>query len=78
MLAGSFSSDHPALKSRWGGHLNVNGWTLNLDGGPLTLDKGTRPLASPLQFMYCPQLFFFIKYRRNRLLRVSFIDNRIL
>ena len=41
MLAGSFSSDHHALKSRWG-TLNLNGKTLNLDGGTLNLDGGTR------------------------------------
>ena len=37
MLAGSFLSDHPALKSQWG--------TLNLDGEMLlvTLDRGTLP-----------------------------------
>ena len=33
MLAGSFSSDHPALRSRLGVHLNLDGGTLNLDGG---------------------------------------------
>ena len=43
MLAGSFSSDHPVLKSRYGGHLNLDGVTLNLDGGTLTFDGGTRP-----------------------------------
>ena len=36
MLAGSFSSDHPALKSRWE--------TLSPDRGTLTLDGGD---ASP-------------------------------
>ena len=36
MLASSFLSDHPALKFRWGGHLNF-------DGGKLTFDWGTRP-----------------------------------
>ena len=43
-MAGPFSSNQPALKSRWG--------TLNLDGGMLTLDGGTHPPASPLQFKY--------------------------
>ena len=45
VLAGYFSSGHPALNSRWavGGRLNLNGGTLNLDWGTLTLDGGTRP-----------------------------------
>ena len=34
VLTDTFSSDNPALKSRWG--------TLNLDGGTLNLDGGTR------------------------------------
>ena len=44
----SFSSDHPALKSRWGGHLNLDGGTLNLDGGA----NSPWGDASPLRFKY--------------------------
>ena len=42
VLTGAFSSDLPALKSRWG-TLNLDGGTLNLYGGTLTLNGGTRP-----------------------------------
>ena len=47
----SFSSDHPALKSRWGGHLNLDGETLNLDGGthpPYNLSTGYSLVLIPL------------------------------
>ena len=37
VLTGTFLSDHPALKSRWG--------TINLDWGTLTLDGGRVPPA---------------------------------
>ena len=46
MLAGSFLSDHPALKSRWGTPKSRWG-TLNLDGGTLNLNGGMLTLASP-------------------------------
>ena len=42
VLTGPFSSDHPALKSRWG-TLNSRWGMPNLDGGTLALDGGTRP-----------------------------------
>ena len=50
----TFSSQKPALNSRWGGRLNLDegtlnldGGTLNLDGGTLNLDGGTRPPRPP-------------------------------
>ena len=49
-ICSSFSSDHPALESRWGAPLNLDGRTLNLDGGTPTLD-GVRVPPSRLSVL---------------------------
>ena len=49
----TFSSQKPALNSRWGGRLNLDGETLNLDGGtrpphpPYNLSTGFRCNVRP-------------------------------
>ena len=45
-LTGPFSSDQPALKSRWG-TLNLDGGTLNFDGKMLTIDGNALPCTPP-------------------------------
>ena len=59
VLTDPFSSDHPALKSRWGDAKSLIGETLTLDGGD----------ASPLQFKYC--LLTTQHYCHGRLLVVD-------